>query len=238
MARLILMYNKQVVNEHPYAKGGVTIGRHEDNTIVINNLAVSAFHARIDKQGSDFILTDLQSTNGTFVNDERITSRKLLHGDNVLIGKHVLLFVASDKERAQEDKDAGLVKTMLLDTEKQRELLSKQKTPPIPLKLTEKVGVVSFIDGSGLGEIELTKKLTRIGKSDQSEIKLAGVLMRATTATISRRPSGYVITFTGGMTKLKVNGKVVKESVKLNEFDTIEIGSYKFQFYHKEKSPD
>jgi hypothetical protein len=58
--------------------------------------------------------------------------------------------------------------------------------------------------------------------------------MGSTAATITRRPSGYVITFTGGMTKLKVNGKVVKDNVKLNDFDTIELGSYKFQFYQKE----
>jgi hypothetical protein len=58
--------------------------------------------------------------------------------------------------------------------------------------------------------------------------------MGATAATISRRPSGYAISFAGGMTKLKVNGAVIKESVPLNDFDTIEIGSYKFQFYQKE----
>jgi pSer/pThr/pTyr-binding forkhead associated (FHA) protein len=237
MARLILMYNKQVVSEHPFEEGGITIGRHEDNTVVIDNLAVSGFHARIDRKGSDYILTDLQSTNGTFVNDEKISARKLSHGDNILIGKHVILFVASDKERVEKAKKTAFRKTMLLDTEKQRELLSRQKTPPIPVTLPEKIGVVSFIDGSGLGEIELDKKLTRIGKADTSEIRLKGVLMGATAATITRRPSGYVITFTGGMTKLKVNKKVVKDSVKLNEFDTIELGSYKFQFYQKETSP-
>ena len=42
------------------------------------------------------------------------------------------------------------------------------------------------------------------------------------------------ISFAGGLTKLKVNGKVVKESVPLKDFDTIEIGSYKCQFYMKE----
>jgi pSer/pThr/pTyr-binding forkhead associated (FHA) protein len=235
MARLILMYNKQVISESPFVKEGVTIGRHEDNTVVIDNLAVSGFHARIDKRGSDYILTDLQSTNGTFVNDEKISSQKLSHGDNILIGKHVILFVASDKERAYGGENMDMHKTMLLDTAKQRDLLSKQKTPRIPV-LPEKIGIVSFIDGSGMGEIELAKKLTRIGKADTAEIKLPGMLMGATAATISRRPSGYVITFTGGITKLKVNGKVVKGSVKLNDFDTIELGSYKFQFYQKDIS--
>ena len=236
MARLILMFNKQVVKEYPLQKDGIAIGRRENNAIIIDNLAVSGFHARIDKTGSDYIITDLQSTNGTFVNDEKVTSRRLSHGDNILIGKHVILFLTSDQERVVESKKAGLSKTMVLDTAKQRELLAKQKTPATPLKSSRKIGVVSFIDDSGLGEIELAKKLTKIGKAETSEIRLSGLLMGLTAATISRRPSGYVITFTGGMAKLKVNGKVVKESVLLNEFDTIELGSYKFQFYQREVS--
>ncbi|MBW1775926.1 MAG: FHA domain-containing protein, partial [Deltaproteobacteria bacterium] len=89
-----------------------------------------------------------------------------------------------------------------------------------------------------LGEFELSKKLTKIGKTDTSEIRLSGLLMGATAATISRRPSGYTISFAGGMSKLKVNGDVVKDSVSLKDFDTIEIGSFKFQFYQKDvKSP-
>jgi len=220
-------------------KEGITIGRNEDNTLVIDNLAVSGYHARIDKAGSDFILTDLQSTNGTFVNKEKIVSHKLQHGDRVIIGKHVLFFATSGKGETQvpDEKKMDMDKTMMLDTAKQRELLSKQKTAAADAKALEKIGVVSFIDGSGLGDIELTKKLTKIGKADTSEIKLSGILMGPTAATISRRPSGYTISFAGGMTKLKVNGEVVKESVALKDFDTIEIGSYKCQFYQKDVEP-
>ena len=234
MARLILMFNKQIIKEYPLLSDSVGIGRHEDNTIVIDNLAVSGYHARIDMAGSEYILTDLQSTNGTFVNDEKVVSHKLTHGDNVAIGKHVLLFVATEQAKAAGQKPS-LNKTMVLDTMKQRELLAKQETPASTPAAPEKVGIVSFIDGSDLGEIELTKKLTKIGKADTSEIKLSGLLMGATAATISRRPSGYVISFAGGMTKLKVNGRVVKESVPLHDFDTIELGNYRFQFYQKEK---
>jgi hypothetical protein len=63
------------------------------------------------------------------------------------------------------------------------------------------------------------------------------VFMGSTAATISKRPSGYTITFTGGRTKLKVNGEVVKDSVTLKDFDTIELGSHKFQFFQKEVKP-
>jgi hypothetical protein len=145
--------------------------------------------------------------------------------------------VGTGKEKDQAlnaKKDMDMNKTMMLDTAKQRELLSKQEGTPKAAKAPEKIGVINFIDGSGMGEVELSKKLTKIGKADTSEVKLSGMLMGATAATISRRPSGYSITFAGGMTKLKVNGEVVKESVQLNDFDTIELGSYKFQFYQKE----
>jgi len=231
------MFNKQVVKEIPLLTGSVAIGRHEDNGIVIDNLSVSTFHARVDKAGSNYLLTDLRSTNGTYVNNERVTACKLSNGDNILVGKHVLVFVASDQEEPRGDKEPTLNKTMILDTLKQRQLLSRQKTPAIPFRVAKKTGVISFIDESGLGEIELTKKLIKIGKAKTNEIKLSGMLMGTTAATISRRPSGYVITFTGGLTKLKVNGKTVKDSAQLNEFDTIELGSYKFQFYQKEVPP-
>jgi pSer/pThr/pTyr-binding forkhead associated (FHA) protein len=237
MAKLILTFNKKVIREYSFDKGGITIGRNEENSVVIDNLAVSGFHARIDKAGSEYILTDLQSTNGTFVNDQKVTSHKLGDGDNILVGKHVILFVdteAQSLEDQEKDRNLPLDRTIVLDTLKQRELLAKQKVAAQASKAPEKVGVLSFIDGSGLGDIELIKKLTKLGKADTSEIRLSGILMPATAATISRRPSGYAISFTGGMTKLKVNRRVVKDSVPLKDFDTIELGSYKFQFYQKE----
>lgn len=233
MARLILMFNKQVVKEFPLDKEGVTIGRNEDNTIMVDNLAVSGYHARIDLAGKDHILTDLQSTNGTFVNDKKVISHKLSHGDNIIVGKHVMLFVATGREaEAKTDQQkVDMDKTMMLDTAKQKELLAKQQGALQAAKAAEKIGVVSFIEGADLGEIELKKKLTKIGKAETSEIRLSGLFMPATAATISRRPSGYVLTTMGS--KIKVNGQAIADNVALNEFDTIEIGKIKFQFYYK-----
>jgi len=233
MARLILMYNKQVVKEYPLEKESVTIGRNEDNSIVVDNLAVSGYHARIDLAGNDHILTDLQSTNGTFVNDKKIVSHKLSHGDNVIIGKHVILFVGTGREAEAktDEQKMDMDKTMMLDTAKQKELLAKQLGAVQAAKAAQKIGVVTFIEGTDLGEVELKKKLTKIGKAETSEIRLPGIFMPATAATISRRPSGYVITKMGA--KVKVNGQVIQDSVALNEFDTIEIGKIKFQFYQK-----
>ena len=231
MARVILVFNKQVVKDYPFTKENMTIGRADENDIVIDNLAVSGYHARIDKAGDTYILTDLQSTNGTFVNDKKIVSYRLRHKDKVSIGKHLLFFALSKSEQAKAS-EGELDETMVLDTARQKELLAKQaeKKRIDVTAAKQKLGVVSFIDGSDQDEIHLTKKLTKIGKAETAEIRLGGLFMATTAATISRRPNGYAITATGG-TKVKVNNQVIGESQILNDFDTIEIGSYKFQFY-------
>jgi len=238
MARVILVFNKKVIKEYPFGRDNMTIGRNEGNDIVIDNLAVSGLHARIDKTEDTYILTDLQSTNGTFVNDKRITSHRLQHKDKIIVGKH-LLFFALSKEEQGEVKETELDKTMILDTARQKDLLAKQaekKGMEVPIK-KEKIGVISFIDGSSQGEIQLTKKLTKVGKAETSEIRLGGLLMPPTVATISRRPNGYAITTTGGKT-VKVNNQAIQESHFLKDFDMIEIGSYKFQFYTQESEDE
>lgn len=231
MARVILVFNKQVIKDYPFTKENMTIGRAEENDIVIDNLAVSGYHARIDRAGDTYILTDLQSTNGTFVNDKKIVSYRLRHKDKVTIGKHLLFFALSKSEQAKAS-EGELDETMVLDTARQKELLAKQaeKKGIDVTGAKQKLGIISFIDGSDQDEIQLTKKLTKVGKAETAEIRLGGLFMATTAATISRRPNGYAITATGG-TKVTVNNQVIRESQILNDFDTIEIGSYKFQFY-------
>jgi len=228
------MFNKQVIKEIPFVQDSITIGRKPENAVAIDNLAVSGYHARIDKTGHDYILTDLQSTNGTFVNDKRVSTHRLKHGDNIIVGKHVLLFVAGENGAKQGGGNGDLDQTMMLETAKQRELLAKEQNKSGPPPKPRKIGILSFLDGSRKEDVALTKKLTRLGKSPNSEVRLSGLFMGATAATISKRPSGYAITFTGGMVKLRVNGEVVKGSVSLKDFDTIELGSHKFQFYQKQ----
>ena len=58
-------------------------------------------------------------------------------------------------------------------------------------------------------------------------------MMGGTCCTISKRPNGYSLAYVEGMTKPKVNGEQVKESVMLKEFDNVEVGSIKMQFIFK-----
>ena len=105
MARIILEHKGQVLEDFALHKGSLTLGRRKDNTVVLVDPQVSAYHARIDKRGSDYILTDLQSTNGTFVNNLKIFSHRLGHGDRIRIGRHALLFIGTEKSKIDAELD-------------------------------------------------------------------------------------------------------------------------------------
>lgn len=234
MPILTLRFKKdeKKLGEYPIEKGeSLSIGRLENNDIVIENLAVSGHHAKIDSVGEKFLLTDLNSKNGTFVNEQPITQPHWLqHGDIVIIGKHYLVFSYGNDE-AQPDEDDPMQQTMVMDTENYRKMMEKSAAAKASGE-KEPVGMLSILSG-GEGEIELIKKLTKIGKNASSDIVVSGLTIGQTAATISKRPNGYHLSYVGGLSKPKVNGKAVKESVLLNQFDTIELGSLKMQFVLK-----
>lgn len=133
MARLLWEHEGQVIKDYPFPKGSVTIGRRKENTIVFTNPEVSSSHARIDKVGTDFILTDLQSTNGTFVNNLKVLSHRLSHGDRISIGKNVLLFIGTEKAKADAERaNIPLDQTVIIGGTKQR------KRPSAPRPKIEK----------------------------------------------------------------------------------------------------
>jgi len=70
----------------------VTIGREEGNTIQLNDERISRFHLKIQKDHDDLVLTDLESTNGSRVNNEDVRLRILRHGDLITVGRSTLIF--------------------------------------------------------------------------------------------------------------------------------------------------
>jgi pSer/pThr/pTyr-binding forkhead associated (FHA) protein len=70
----------------------VSIGREEGNLLRLNDERVSRFHARVQYDNGEMILTDLESTNGTRVNGAVVQIRRLRPGDRVGIGRSLLLF--------------------------------------------------------------------------------------------------------------------------------------------------
>ncbi|MFZ5571202.1 MAG: FHA domain-containing protein [Thermodesulfobacteriota bacterium] len=235
MPTITLKFKENIIKEVRLGRDdSLTIGRRDTNDIIIENLAVSGTHAKIDSVEDGFLITDLQSKNGTFVNDQLITSHYLNHGDVITIGKHVLIFAYAADEKRPKKAAPAMDQTMVMDTSRQREMLASTASDNIPpgLQQSGPLGMLTFLSG-GEGEVVLTKKLTKIGKSPDSDIVIGGLLVGKSAATISHRPAGYFVSYVGGVSKLKVNDQTIKNSVKLEEFDILQIGPAKMQFIHK-----
>ena len=234
MALLTLKFKELVIKEFQLEGDSKTVGREPSNDIVVENLLVSSYHARIDPAGNDYILTDLQSKNGTIVNGERVTSTKLKNGDQILIGKHVLVFSLDLAE--MEDVHGPSEETVFIEAAQIGAESSAFEPEAESIASTavsaERLGLLSFLSG-GREEYAITKKLLKLGKGDEADMHIGGLLTPKVAATISRRATGYYLTPVG-RARVKVNDTQIKGSLRLKEFDTIEIGSVRLQFYYRD----
>jgi two-component system cell cycle response regulator len=95
---LVILHGRGVGNRFILNKPSTTVGRIPDNDIEINDPLVSRKHSRIVQEAPDkFVLIDLGSTNGTYLNDGRIEEAGLTDGDKVKIGETVLRFSFQDE---------------------------------------------------------------------------------------------------------------------------------------------
>jgi predicted component of type VI protein secretion system len=85
----------------------VTIGREEGNALRLNDERVSRYHAKVQAEEGDVILTDLDSTNGTRVNGTAVQIRRLRPGDQVSIGRTMLLFGTMEEIESRRNGAQG-----------------------------------------------------------------------------------------------------------------------------------
>lgn len=91
-ARLVTNRGPATGTGFPLRAPLITIGRHPDNDITLGDSTVSARHAQIRVDGDRYLIADMGSFNGTYVNRLPIDQAELNHGDEVRIGRHRLLF--------------------------------------------------------------------------------------------------------------------------------------------------
>ena len=85
---ITVIYNDTDDASRTFQVSEITIGRESACTLVIPDDTVSAYHARLRYHHKQWWIDDLQSTNGTFINDERVfTSTVILSGDEITLGK-------------------------------------------------------------------------------------------------------------------------------------------------------
>lgn len=93
---LVLMKEGGAETSFPLTRDTYTVGRHRNNDIVISDPKVSSFHARLDRSPDSFVIVDLKSRNGSFINGRRVETGVLKNGDELRMGPARLVFRVED----------------------------------------------------------------------------------------------------------------------------------------------
>ena len=209
MARLQLSLYGQLLAEYNMSEERYTIGRLPENDIRIDQLAVSAHHALIINILNDSYLEDLNSTNGTYVNDRPVKKHALQHGDVITVGQHQLNFV--DEDPPQDEFEKPLI-------------ITPSSYPREKLRAAPRQARLQALSGAMAGrEMQLIKTLITLGRPDSQ------------VAGITRRAEGFFIVHvdTSGANQFPlVNGiSIGTQACRLINNDVIELARVKVAFF-------
>ncbi len=232
MAMILISFNGKKDNKHPLNKEITTIGRKNDNDILLDNLATSAHHAKITTILNDSFIEDLGSTNGTLLNGEKITKNILANGDIIKIGNHEIKYVNKEAIPYTDFEKTMIINTALhglKETEGSEQIHQSVGKIIAEISTTDagqknpKKGIIHLNSGINEGhELVLTKILTTLGKP--------GVQV----AAITRRPTGYFLVHIDGGDngkKPNVNNKTIEStSFLLSHNDKVEIAGVQMTF--------
>jgi len=241
MSRLLLKFESATLKEVPLGTRPVTIGRAPDNDIQIDNLAVSNYHARVYVEAGSLVVEDLNSLNGSFLNEIRVERAMLKDGDTILIGKHHIIV---DQEHDAAPSLDGLRKapaprvneTMVLDTEERRKMLEQAVAAGERSQLSpERVRVPTLLVLRGRTdqkEYRIAGKLTVIGNSKLATVRLRGWFTPEVAAQINKHEDGYYLG--RGDHVPRINGVAINGLAKLNDGDVIDVGRVRLNFLYRE----
>lgn len=213
-----------------------TIGRDSENDIYINNLAISRFHARFKMDGDKLYIEDLESSNGTYINGERITHSEVIPGDSILVGKYRLAL--EDKKEKIEHRVSELGdSTVMVDNDTRNKLLEKMgfssnayrsENPDYQSENGEKTARLILSDDL---EVQIESERFVIGNSFDSNLYIEGLFVKKKHATIFRQSNdNYTIINSGSFFRpTRINGSRIDQKT-LKSGDIIEIGKHKMLF--------
>jgi pSer/pThr/pTyr-binding forkhead associated (FHA) protein len=244
MSKLVLKFEESVLKEVPVGSHEVSIGRSPDNGLVIDNPAVSHYHARVFQEENRLMLEDFGSLNGTFVNGQRVKMVTLKAGDSVMVGKHTIVVTESREPQGQgagngDARPAApkINETVMLDTKERRDFLQKVAAVGESAQIApERLKVATLIVRKGKTnqrEYTLSDKLTVVGKSGLATVKLKGWFAPKAAAQINRREDNFYYLGPAD-TAPSVNGQPVTQPTKLAAGDVINVAGVELEFVYRD----
>lgn len=138
-AKLFLTYNGKTIKEIPFDRPRILVGRSEHNDLPIESRFISRHHAMFIRDGRTTVLMDLNSTNGTFVNSQRISNHVMVNDDVVMIGHHGLKFVDPNARESVPLNGESFNETVIMRSlEDLRRMLARENTELIDVSDEER----------------------------------------------------------------------------------------------------
>jgi len=231
MAHIQVFYRDLLKDEVELLSDVTTIGRNSDSDIKIDNAGVSAHHAKIIKEGDDFLIEDSGSRNGTFVNGKRVSRHMLTEGDEVIISKHILKLmnaespVDSHRTQAGDHEQVVLGSTVEVDVSNLGELMKQRQA---------KFAAYLLLTGMEhrRAKYPLTKLNFKIGKAIDADITTTGWFAPRVSARVVCKNDGfYVVPERRG--RVRINGMGVVAPMKLEDSDRLTVRGLSLTFYNR-----
>ncbi len=226
MPEIVVKFEDKVIERIVTEKKRITIGRTNDNDVVLENRGVSRKHAMIEFNNNAAVIIDNESLNGTFVNNRKITEEVLRDDDVITIGKYSLVY--HKDSTGSEGPALDMEGTMVLNTKRQKELIENDK---VERQIVAKYGgsVLLGEENTEFSEFKLDREVTTIGSAKFVHIKAKGLFLSGIQAKIIQENNGYTIMNLGREGKTKVNGEPVSRAV-LKNGDIVSVGKSIFKF--------
>ena len=226
MPEIIVKYDDKVVERFVTEKKRISVGRTNDNDIVLENRGVSRKHALIEFNNNAAIVIDNESLNGTFVNNRKISEELLRKDDSITIGKYTLIF-RTDQE-SDPDDPSGFDGTMVLNTKKHRDMVANDQ---MERQIVSRYGcsVLLGMENAAFEEVELEREVTTIGKAKFVHVPAKGFWMSGIQAKIVKEDNTHFLVNLGKPGKTLVNGEPVDRH-ELKNGDLITVGKSTFKY--------
>ena len=205
------------------------LGRSEPNDIILNSDSVSRFHAEINYDGNNYIITDLNSENGTFINNQRIRKATVLKDeDKIGLGQDASLRISlSDEPQISVEHSSNLTE----DTEADTIVPKAPKGTPLS---SQDTASIMFLNGRQRGRsVNLYYERMTIGRSasgSPSEIVIKDRSVSRFHAIFQRVNDVMTVVDAGSRNGTLVNGVKITDNRKLTDGDTIQIGNIKMLY--------
>lgn len=219
MGKIIISRDGVVEQEVPLSRERMSIGRRSRNDIVLDHAAVSGEHAVITTILDESFLEDLRSTNGTFVNGQRVGKHFLQHQDSIKIAKYRIEYLADGVRPVPGTAPPSEGATV--------PVAAPRRPVPAPLAAAAAMpqpaavlGRIEVLNGANAGkQLSLTKPLTTLGRPGVQVI------------VISRAPDGYAVAQAEGEAIATVNGAPLgKQPQRLQDGDVLDLSGTQMAF--------